>query len=291
MPDEAIQQLIDRMDELCGVEPSKVMLDIYNYEKIHANRVLKDYGRFVSQFELYYDLIVELVKGINYIDKNDWPEYRGTQFILIVHNLKSLYSSFERLLHGFYEDSLIVLRPAYEAFFKLVYISCHPKDPYFPITEKRDGSKAKFNFTNFVKQDLGLEWNGYSIFSMMTHANKYSVLKEAVGIKMDGQKNAITLKFQYDKKMLELGINNISFLLLVYLKTIYELFATDNNYALKKDFLEKAKELIDLRERDFLSHQKTYWPMLIKDIRDIFKLLSSSRKDINWKTEWDKIRK
>lgn len=120
--DSRSQEILKRMDELCSVEQSKVILDICNYEKTHADKVRTDYGRFMSQFELYYDLLVNIIMGVNYIDKTDWPEYRGAQFILIVHNLKSLYSAFERLISGFYEDSLIILRPSYEAFFKLIYI-------------------------------------------------------------------------------------------------------------------------------------------------------------------------
>ena len=288
--DTVEEQLTQKFDELCSVEPSKVMLDIYEYEKTHANKVLTNYGRFVSQFELYYDLTIEITHAVNYINKSDWPEHRGAQFLLLAHNLKSIFSAFDRLIHGFYEDSLILLRPAYESFIKIIYITCFPGDPYFSIVGKRDGSKEKFNFTDFVKQKLKLTWNNYSIFSSTAHANKYSVLKEAINIKLDGQKSIIGLKFQYDKKMLELGINSILFLQLVYLRTVVELFATKSNHILKIDLLNKAKILINLREQVFLLHEKDYWPMVVGDIRDIFKLIGAVENGSNWKEEWETIR-
>src|SRR6185369_11020910 len=107
------------LDRLCAeIAPSKVISDIGDYQSEHFERVLRDYGRFISQFELYFEQITDMFRAVNYIDKMGWPKHRSVQYLLVVHNLKSLYSSFDRLIHGFYEDSSILSRPVYEAFVK-----------------------------------------------------------------------------------------------------------------------------------------------------------------------------
>lgn len=285
------EKIKKELDDLCNaIAPSKVVLDISRYQTMHANRILKEYGRFVSQFELYYDLIVEIFHAVNYIDKTDWPKYRSVQFLLFVHNLKSLYSSFERLIHGFYEDSIILARPVYEAFIKSVYITCDSTDPYAVVSGLKGNMLKKFNLSHFLKDDLKLEWHDYQLFSALTHANQYSVLKEAKDIFGGEQKDAITLKFQFDKKLFELGINYISYLLLVNLKAIVALFTTNSNHILKKEMIKKAERLIDLRERAFYLHQKNYWPKIIKDTKDIFEMIKETEVDGKWVDSWQKIR-
>lgn len=286
-----IEGIKKELDDLCNaIAPSKVVLDIGQYQTVHANKVLKEYGRFVSQFELYYDLIVEAFHALNYIDKVGWPEHRSVQFLLFVHNLKSLYSSFDRLVRGFYEDSIILARPVYEAFIKSVYITCDPTDPYTVVIGSKGSMQRKFNLSNFLKNDLGLEWREYHLFSALTHANQYSVLKEAVDIHQQRQKEAIALKFQFDKKLFEVGINDISYLLLVNLKAIVVLFATSTNNILKQEMIDKAKKLVDLRERDFSLHPKDYWPKVIKDTKDIFEMVKEAELGNNWVNVWKKIR-
>lgn len=285
------EEIKRELDDLCNaIAPSKVVLDISQYQTTHANKILKEYGRFVSQFELYYDLIVETFHAVNYIDKAGWPKHRSVQFLLFVHNLKSLYSSFERLIHGFYEDSIILARPVYEAFIKSVYITCDPTDPYAIVGGTRGTMQKKFNLSNFLKDDLQLEWHDYRLFSALVHANQYSVFKEAKDIFEGGQKDPIALKFQFDKKLFELGINNISYLLLVNLKAIVTLFATNSNRILKKGMIEKAERLIDLREHGFSLHPKNYWPQVIKDTKDIFKMIKETEAGGAWVDSWKKIR-
>lgn len=285
------EKIKGEIDRLCNeIAPSKVVLDINQYQTDHANRILKEYGRFVSQFELYYDFIVEIFHAVNYIDKAGWPKHRSVQFLLFVHNLKSLYSSFERLIHGFYEDSIILARPVYEAFVKSVYITCDQTDPYAVVAGSKGNMQKKFNLSHFLKDDLGLDWHDYRLFSALAHANQYSVLKEAMDIHKQGQKGAIALKFQFDKKLFELGINYVNYLLLVNLKAIVTLFATSHNHVLKKEMIDKANILIDLRERSIALHPKDYWPKVVKDTKDIFEMVRQTEEGGNWKDIWKTIR-
>lgn len=288
---ERIYEIRKRFDELCPDKPSRVLLDIYDYEEKHAARVLKEYGRFISQFELFYDLLVKIIHGVNYIDKVKWPKHRGVQFMLVAYNLKSIFSSFRRLIRGFYEDSLILLRSPYEAFIKVVYITCYPEDPYSVVSGRKSASGRKFNLTNFLKDELRLDWYEYHLFSSMSHAGWFTVLKEAAGISRVGQKDPITLKFEFDKKLLELGINEVGFLLSAYLNLVISLFATECNDYLKKEWIEKGKELVALREEGFSLHPKDYWPQLVQDIKDIFEMIQEvecGNKD--WGSAWRNIR-
>lgn len=286
-----VEKIKKELDDLCNdVATNAVVVDINRYQIEHADKIFKEYGRFVSQFELYYDLIVSIFHAVNYIDKKSWPGHRTVQFLLFVHNLKSLYSSFDRLIHGFYEDSIILSRPAYEAFIKSVYITCDPSDPYAVVSGLKGKMKNKFNLTNFLKDELKIEWHDYKLFSALAHANQYSVLAEAKDIFEQGQKEAITLKFWFDKKLFELGVNDINYLLLVNLKAIVVLFSTSVNDVLTQVAIDKAKKLIDLRERDFASHPKEYWPRVIKDTKDIFKMIESVNMGEKWADSWIKIR-
>lgn len=286
---EKINLLKDEFDGLCNaIAPSKVVLDIKQYESQHLEKILKDYGRFVQQFGLYYDLIVEAVMAINYIDHAKWPKNRWRQFILLVHNLKSLYSSFDRLIKGFYEDSIILIRPVYEAFIKNIYITCYPDDPHFIIGRGKKES-TKFNLTNFVKDELKLNWNDYFLYSTIAHSNIYSVLKEVCDIKNE-QREPIALKFEFDKKLCEISIMDISFLLLVNLKLLDALFITECNNILKEDLILEVKKLISLMEQNFLLHPKEYWPKVIKDTQDIFTMIKDVEAGQDWKKCWTKIR-
>lgn len=279
-----------RFDELCDTEPSQVVLDIKGYEEDHLNKVEGEYGRFVAQFELYYDLIVKITKGVNYIEKPDWPKHRSVQFMLIVHNLKNIYSSFDRLVKGFYEDSIVLDRPAYEAFIKVIYITCYPDDPLSVVRGRKSSSGRKFNLTNFVKDELKLDWSDYRLFSIISHAKAYTVLTEAIKISREGQKEPITLELKFDEELFELGANYIIFLLLVYLKIIVCLFTTSHNRILKKEMAEKAKELIVLGQKSMSLHPKDYWPQVIKDTEDIFKMIEEVEGGKNWKESWKNIR-
>lgn len=287
---EKTDRLKKRFDELYDTEPSQVVLDINRYEQGHLRKVLKEYGRFVAQFELFYDLIVEITRRVNYIEKSNWPKHRSVQFMLIVYNLKNIYSSFDRLVKGFYEDSIVLDRPAYEAFIKVIYITCYPDDPCSVVSGRKSSSGRKFNLTNFVKDELKLDWRDYRLFSIISHAKAYSVLTEAIKISRKGQKEPIALEFKFDEELFELGVNDIIFLLLVYLKIIVRLFTTSYNHILKKEMVEKAKELIVLSEETMSLHPKDYWPQVIKDIEDIFEMIEEVEGGKNWKESWKSIR-
>jgi hypothetical protein len=164
------EKLRDRLDSLCEENASSVLADIQRFQRQHVAHVGREYGRFISQVELAFSLLVEIVDGINYVDKSGWPQHRSLQFILMVHNLKSIESALDRLVKGSYEDAISLVRGPYEALLRIVFISCFPADPYAGLGKAPKGTR-QFNATNFVEQDLGLDCPGepYNLLWQVPH--------------------------------------------------------------------------------------------------------------------------
>ena len=75
------------MDALCGKYSTEASDYIIKFEIDHyltMTKLLgeKSYGRFEGQFRLFFQLSNEILLGLNYIDKKDWPPHRATQFYL-----------------------------------------------------------------------------------------------------------------------------------------------------------------------------------------------------------------
>lgn len=194
-------KLRDKMDKLTSTPASRIAMSISEYEKTHTKKVLKDYGRFVKQFEDFYDLLVQLIHKINYIKKDDWhTTSKSVQFLIVAHSLETFNSSFDLLLKGHYGDSVILSRSIYESLIRVIYLSCYPKEGYSVFIKKRDGTK-EFNLTGFLKDELKLDWDRYySLMSAVTHSNAYQIGLEVKQIYDEGQKTPIGLQLKFDKK-------------------------------------------------------------------------------------------
>lgn len=99
-------------------------------ETEHLELFSKDYGRFVSQFEVEYSALVEIIDQINFVEKDSWPDHRSVQYVLAAYNVKTFYSALDRLTKGYYEDSITLTRGLYETFVRTLFISYHPDDAY-----------------------------------------------------------------------------------------------------------------------------------------------------------------
>lgn len=283
------EYLKNNLDRLCNeLLPSAVIEDIKNMECVKLEETRVAYGRFMDQFELGYDLIVKLTRYLNYVDRG-WPTHRNAQFLLLVHNLKSLYSSFDRLVKGFYEDSLILIRAPYESIFKIVYITCYPNRPYLPIVE-RDDKGNKFNFTNFIRHQLKLDWDHYGLYSWLTHSNKYSVMKEAKSLFLKEKKDDVSLKFEHNEKFLQIGINSIQFVSWFYLKLTLVLFLTKDYNEQAKYLRIKAEEFEKLKAHAISRSPSVDWPKTMKDANDLLGMITRVEKGEEWKTVWKNIR-
>lgn len=283
------EYLKNGLDQLCNeLLPSDVVEDIKNAELVFLAKTERDYGRFMDQFKISYDLIVKLSRYLNYVERG-WPKHRSAQFLLLIHNLKSLYSAFDRLTKGFYEDSFILIRPPYESILKIVFITCYPGRPYFPIVGK-DENKTTFNFTSFMNDQLKLKWSEYDIYSWASHANKYSVMTDAKALYLGEKKDDISLKFKYNEKLLQVGINSIQFVSWFYLKLILKLFVTKDYNSHAKDLRAKAERLCFLRESALLLSPSKSIPKAVKDSNNLFEMIDRVERGENWKDAWKEIR-
>ncbi len=288
------EEIKKRLDALCEKRPSRTIPSIHEYEDKHllmVSRGPRGYGRFIEQFGLFYDLINEIIIGVNYIDKTKWPKYRGLQLLLLIHNLRSLYSAFDRLIKGHWEDTLIIGRTNLESFIKIIWISCYPDRADSAILDLKDRGR-KFNFTNFVNDELKLTWNDYKTMSDIIHGNKPAVIKDMIAIHKKTKKYPIVLELKFDRKYFEVGVNYIVFLSLSYLMVTNRLFATSSNEYLKKETIEDACELERLWKETLLSHPRGHWPKVVKDVDDMLQMVEKTEKEGgDWKDIWELIRK
>lgn len=285
-----IDMLIKELDELCSqVAASDLILKIYEQEKEHSQYIIEKYQRFMHQFEAYFDLLVRAIHHINFVNKSDWPTYKLAQLLLIVHNLKPMFSSYDRLMKGYYEDCNILLRTPYEAFFRVLFISLNPDDLNYSFAPRKKDLK-QFNLTSFVQHDLKLDWHHYSVMSWMVHANKWNALSELKRIEKEGQKEAITLAFKFDEDMFSMGINLMGFLLLVYLRAVVVLFLAYGRQDADVEMTEKCRRYISLYQKAFASHVNPHLQSLAKDIEDIFQMLEEVEAGHEWKDVWNRLR-
>jgi hypothetical protein len=287
--------LRDRLDKLCRESNTDVVKDIQNFQEKHFAKFSKEYGRFLEQYEMFYSALVGLTHAVNYYDKSKWPQHRALQFTLAAHSQKQLYTAYFLLYQGFYEDSITLIRSAYETFLRVLFISCNPKHSWNVFGNKEGG--PQFNATNFVTEELKLDWPTYRLMSSFAHSNKVDVLEDIVKVSKEAQKEPIALRLKYDEKKLGVAVNYLQFLMLVFLKLLNEVFIAD--YSSHKQRAEiqaefdKAKEYAELLMQTMETHTNNEtWRAVAKDLKDIFKLIHAMEKnsDQDWKNVWTELR-
>lgn len=281
MLNEATTNIKTGLDKICNEHgKSKVIQSITNLKLANAARFQVDYGRFKDQFGVFFDVLNEVLLGVNYIPHDKWPDYRGLQFILITHNIKFINSAFEQLNCGLWEDTFVLARPAYEAFIRTLYISFHPHNKEASVIYQKD-RKKRFNLTNFIKDELKLEWNDYAFYSITAHSNSWKVIKEYISVTQNGLKEPIAIRLKYEKMEIEIAINYLIFLGVVYLKMAKQLFADSNNGSLPKSLTDKADYLANLWQDSMKTHNKEYWPQVSNDITKIFDMIKTKEQSID----------
>ncbi|MDD3662778.1 MAG: hypothetical protein PHT84_02840 [Candidatus Pacebacteria bacterium] len=276
------KQLSDEINSLLSNDPSDIALKISELEKVNTKKILNEYGKFVKQFEDFFDLLITLFDQVNYINKDAWPEQKTIQFITIAHNLQTLYCAFDLAVRGHHAEAIILIRTVYETFIKVVYLSCYAKAGYSVFYKKKDGTK-EFNLTNFLSQDLKLNRdNIYMVMSVIAHSKGYLIMKEAQEIATEGQKGKIGLRIKYDKKNLEMAINYLYFLLWMFIKITIELFVQNKINKASKELLEKAKKVEKAIEKIFIGHPGGAWKTIDQDVSHIFKIIKLAEEGDDW---------
>ena len=291
--DKESRRIRDGLDAMCNKYTTEASDNVLKYEeaqffvKTHGD---KSYGRFRGQFRLFFELANKIILGLNYIDKSKWPENRPIQFLFIVNNLRAIHTSTGILLRNNWEESMSVMRAPLEAFFRIVWISANPSRVSAGVAKQKDGGK-EFNLTNFIQDDLKLDWKDYQMMSMKAHSNYISVIQDHLSLNEGTYEYPIMLKLKEDKVMFEVCVNYIIFLEILYLKYLVEVLVTDTHEEhLSEELISDARDYVRLKQEMLKTHPKDYWPSVADDIDDIIELIKRCDAGEEFKNIWQNIR-
>jgi hypothetical protein len=262
--------------------PSRTIGELGEFEHDHLARFRQDYGRLHDQFDVAFDQLVAAIERVNYIDKSSWPSHRSLQFMMLAHNLKSFPSAMNRLSNGYYEDSITLSRTLYEAFVRVVWVSCYAHDPLGAVMAVPKGH-PKFNLTNFVRDELRLDWRLlYENMSRFAHSNSPATMASLARlITRDGEPELFGLQFDEDRATLEVAATFLPFLLLAYLRTVVEiLIGTGDPVATSQ--MDIARETIALLELVVTGSEKPLWLTIAADLGYVLKLMNIADTGGDW---------
>lgn len=214
-----------------------------------------------------------------------WPPHRSIQYALLAHNLKPLRSGMDRLTNGYYEDSLALLRIAYETFIRLVFISVHHDDPWGGLAPKPTPPTPRFNLTGFVRDQLRLGWaTSYSVLSAFTHSNAVDVLDSLRrAVARQGEPERFGPSIEFDTNRIELVLPQLHFALLAYLRfTVDRLVGLQLRPQIPEVTL--AIESVEVMTFVVRSHPKPYWRDVADDLDYVFDLIGAAEAGDDWKT-------
>ncbi|MFH1289050.1 MAG: hypothetical protein ABII25_10230 [bacterium] len=277
MDKEKLKLLID---ESRSNEPSKITLGIYEYIKKHKNIVLNSYGPFVKDFEDSFQELTLVIDYLNYVPSDKWENHKKFQNLLYPEALKTLHCSFEILINGYYDESIMLCRSAYETFFRIIFLSCYPKE-WEAIFVDRKG-KIQFNVTSFCKDHLNIDWEFiYKIMCLMSHSKNFRNMEKLKKIWEKKAKEKITLIYSLNEDSLKMAINNIILTLSCLFHIIIPIFEEDlQNYIGFNKVIKRDLILLGIIE-----DTKSDFSALSKDIVKIGKII----KIANSGGDWEKV--
>jgi hypothetical protein len=260
----------------------------------HFQILDQDCGRVVPIFSYAYNLVVNLLYEFNFSEPNNLEKYK-LKYLLLHSNLKSIFSSFNCVVRGFYTDSTILIRPVYESFILIIFVTCFPEcaeyiyydDQYI---KKHFKGKKTFNLTQFIKSDLNLDWKTYAILSTTSHINRLEMVYEFQKFHIPSKKQPIHLAINYDRDQFSLGLNYINHMLYVYLKMIRYFFLTEPTKRISKEKLNETDHFISLFRKMLLNQTENFWGQVTKDTDDIFEMMIYAEDFPDWKSKWLEIR-
>lgn len=233
--------------------PSKVVLNVINYENEHRQEFINSYTWFVSHFEHAFELLWDLVQIINYVSKGSgkFPPHRTLQWVIIKNNIATFYSSFHRLSSWFGIDSMVLIRWLFESIIRIYFISYYPESKesvFWDVPWKvRNKDKVKFNLTNFIEQQLKKNWRWqYFLLSTFAHSNVFTSVKDYVKLNTEEQMEPYVFWLWWNKDLNEMWINYLNFILWTYFYFIKEiLFHKSHIEEINKRYPSLYQNLID----------------------------------------------
>ncbi len=265
-------RLIKLINETKNKDPAGTSMGILKFIAGHRELVYENFGKYLKNFEDYFDILNNAIFNLNYMPKKHWPQYKGTQFLLFPETLKTLHRAHEDLFDGYYEESMMLLRSVYETYIKMIYIAIHPND-IESIFYKRAG-KRNFNLSNFVKDELNLDWGWlYKLLSSISHGKTYKHLDLWIKTSTGKYKDKISLYYKYDKDAISRPINMSIFLLYLLFHLVYVTFIGDIKSSKVEKIYIKKMDNIDIILREMLRNSPNKFSELVQDIEKIDKII------------------
>lgn len=269
--------------------PTSIEMKIAEFESTHLDHFMKHYGRGVVQFYVEYDALVSLIDQVNFIDKGSWPPHRVTQFVLLSKNLKAFHSAMDRLSKGFCQDAVTLIRGLYDAFLRVLHISCYSNKPEGALLERPAEGTTRFNATDIVQVQLRLDWTlKYRLMSVYAHANTFEAITSLQRIQdNDGNPERYGLVFEKNVRLLEMAFPFLQFLMLVNLRFVIERLIGPTVTPDPAQF-STAKEAVAFLTHCLVTHPKPYWHETVVDLDYVFNLLDVADSGGDWRKMRDR---
>ncbi len=202
------------MMELLNPDVANIVNRVHEYENKHKEKVFKEHGAFTDHFEIAFNELAILVTLVNYVEKETWSNDRMVQFLALKNTLAPLYSSYDRLISGFYGDSMILLRTVYETLLRILFISYSDGDPYASFVYPAPEGEPQFQVKNFLKDHLKVKWNFiYELLCQFAHSNAFELKRDVMKLHTEGLTEPIKFNLKYDAEMMS-GPVNLTYVLL-----------------------------------------------------------------------------
>ncbi len=239
-----------------------------DYSRKHRIMMAQTYWPFMQHFHRLFTILVDAIDAANYIKKDGWTYHNLAQWTLLSKNVRFIDSAYQKLLDGYYEESFVLGRVAFEAFCRIVWLHRYPNKDVGVIFRSTKDKGERFNITNFLTQDLEVDWLSYPLFSMFVHGNQPDILKIIDQVAHGTTPKILVYSGKQDKKMIEGLAPTLSFLLYVF----YECF---NHYVLTLDKthgveIKGLQRIMTLQKTLLKKNPKAYWQKVATDIERIF---------------------
>lgn len=264
--------------------PSGFTTDLRAMEMDHVAVVSAEYGRMFAQLDVELTALAQLIDVVNFVDRTDWPPHRTVQYLLIWANAKSFHSAIELLLKGHYEDCLAITRGLYETFVRTVFISCYPDAVASTLMPSPPKGERRFNLTNFLEHDLGLEWEAnYKVMSTFAHSQAIVVLGAwQRALAREGEPERFGISHGFETERFELAAAFLQFVLLAHLRCVTDRLVGSSAVP-DYDVLATALEARDLLQFCLEDHPKPYWQRIRGDLDYVFEVMEMADTGGDWK--------
>ena len=196
---------------------------------------------YVKLFEDNLESLSSAIISLNHVPKNTWEQYNSLQAVFVSKIPKTLFSAFQQILKGDYNESLGTCRIGYEILLAICFIAKYPESQWSTV-EAQKGNRA-FKPSTFLIDDLKVvkEDPYYKFLSWHIHCQKRSVMSD-IKTGMEGRL-VLNLGYGYDNKELSIAFNNLLTILYFAINIFQHAF---NDFLLNTDFSMKEPKALEV---------------------------------------------